>query len=94
MKKIKIGVFGAGRGVDLAQNFMMLNCDIVALCDFIPERLKKGASRLGDVALEQLVVRLHGDGAADAAAAACYKSDFLHSQFLPQRVCFFPSIVP
>jgi len=51
MKKIKIGVFGAGRGVDLAQNFMMLNCDIVALCDSLPSRLKKGASRLGDVTL-------------------------------------------
>ena len=48
MSNLKIGVFGAGRGVDLAQNFMMLNCDIVALCDFREDRLKKGASKLAD----------------------------------------------
>ena len=41
MNKIKIGVFGGGvRGVDLTRNFLMLNCDIVALCDFRPERLR------------------------------------------------------
>ena len=34
MKKIRIGLFGAGhRGEDLAKNFMMLNCEIVAICD-------------------------------------------------------------
>ncbi len=48
MDRLKIGVFGAGRGVDLAKDFMLLNCDIVALCDNIPERLKKGAKRLPD----------------------------------------------
>ena len=46
MKRIKIGVLGAGRGIDIAKNFMMLDCDIVALCDFIPERLEHGAKRL------------------------------------------------
>ena len=35
MKKIRIGVFGAGvRGRYLAQAFMMNNCEIVAFCDF------------------------------------------------------------
>lgn len=48
MEKIRIGVFGAGRGVDLAKNFMLLNCDIVALCDNRPDRLAAGAKRLGD----------------------------------------------
>lgn len=46
MKRIKIGVLGAGRGVSLAKNFMMLNCDIVALCDFNLERLEHGAKHL------------------------------------------------
>ncbi len=46
MKRIRIGILGGGRGVALAKNFMMLNCDIVALCDFRPERLEYGASRL------------------------------------------------
>lgn len=52
MEKIRIGIFGAGRGIELAQNFMMLNCDIVALCDNIPERLAAGIKKVGsDVAV-------------------------------------------
>ncbi len=39
MKNLKIGVFGAGRGLDIAQNFKRLNCDIVAICDFNKDRL-------------------------------------------------------
>ena len=34
MKRLKIGVFGAGRGAYLAHNFIALDCDVVALCDF------------------------------------------------------------
>ncbi len=48
MEKIKIGIFGAGRGVDLAQNFMMLGCEIVALCDFHKERRETDVKRLPD----------------------------------------------
>ncbi|MBR6558615.1 MAG: Gfo/Idh/MocA family oxidoreductase [Clostridia bacterium] len=36
MKRLKIGVFGTGRGGDLARNFMMLGCDIVAVCELNP----------------------------------------------------------
>ena len=39
MKKYKIGVFGVGRGMDLASNFMLLNCEIVAICDCDKEKL-------------------------------------------------------
>ncbi len=46
MKKIKIGIFGAGRGMDIAKNFMLLNCDIVALCDDRKERREKAAKEL------------------------------------------------
>jgi len=39
MKNLKIGVFGAGvRGLDLAKNFLLLNCEIVAICEFRTER--------------------------------------------------------
>ena len=32
MEKLRIGIFGVGpRGDDLAKNFMMLNCEIVAI---------------------------------------------------------------
>ncbi len=49
MKKYKIGVLGAGRGVDLAKNFLLLGCEIVALCDCDEARLEYGVSRLADV---------------------------------------------
>ncbi len=52
MERIKVGVFGGNRGVDIAKNFMMLNCDIVALCDKRPDRLEWATKNLGeDVAL-------------------------------------------
>ena len=47
MKKLRIGVFGAGRGVDLAHNFLALGCDVVALCDFNKNRLEQGVKDLG-----------------------------------------------
>ena len=48
MKPLRIGVFGAGRGVDLAKNFLLLGCDVVALCEFVPERTERGREKLGD----------------------------------------------
>jgi len=48
MSKIKIGVFGVGRGMDIAKNFMLLNCDIVAICDSRPDRLQKAVDTLND----------------------------------------------
>ncbi len=48
MEQIRVGIFGAGRGVDVAANFTMLGCNVVALCDSRPDRLKAGAERLGE----------------------------------------------
>ena len=47
MKKLKIGIFGAGRGYNLSKNFMLLNCEIVALCDRHKERREASAKKLG-----------------------------------------------
>ena len=47
MNKISIGIFGAGRGIDIAQNLMLLDCDIVALCDFNKKRAARGLKNLG-----------------------------------------------
>ena len=33
MEKIRVGVFGAGRGMSLAEAFMLQNAEIVAICD-------------------------------------------------------------
>ena len=51
MEKLRIGVFGAGRGVSLAKGFMLLDAEIVALCDNHKERREAGLKKLGgDVA--------------------------------------------
>lgn len=47
MKKIKIGIFGVGRGMDLAKDFMLLGADIAAICDFNKERLEAATKKVG-----------------------------------------------
>ena len=47
MSKIKIGIFGAGRGCNIAENFKQLDCELVALCECDSERAKKGLADAG-----------------------------------------------
>ena len=47
MKKIKVGIFGVGRGMDLAKDFMLLGADIAAICDFNKERLEEATKKVG-----------------------------------------------
>ena len=47
MEKLRIGVFGTGRGLDIAKNFMLLDAEIVALCDFHQKRLARAVKSLG-----------------------------------------------
>lgn len=47
MKKIKVGIFGVGRGMDIAKNFMLLGADIVAICDFNQQRLEAATKKIG-----------------------------------------------
>lgn len=63
MKKFRIGIFGMGRGIDIAENLSLLDdCEIVAFCEFNAERAKAGLENFGrdvpvfedfDVFLEQ-----------------------------------------
>ena len=46
MEKIRVGVFGVGRGMDLAKNFMLLNAEIVAICDNHKERREAAMRQL------------------------------------------------
>ena len=48
MSKIKVGIFGAGRGMDIARNFLLLNADIVAICDKDERKIKTAKKKLGD----------------------------------------------
>ena len=48
MKKIRIGVFGGGmRGRQLISTFMLLNCEIVAVCDVRPAAREKAKADFG-----------------------------------------------
>ena len=48
MISLKIGVFGVGRGLAIAKNFKLLNCEIVALCDNNQEKIQKAIEELND----------------------------------------------
>ena len=44
---VKIGIFGAGRGADIAENLMLIDdCEIVSLCERDEKRAEKFLSRL------------------------------------------------
>ena len=47
MKKFRIGIMGAGRGLGIAQNFELLGCEIVALCENNPKRAEYGKREFG-----------------------------------------------
>lgn len=47
MEKIKIGIFGARRGMDYAKSFLYLNCDIVAICENREHIRNEAAEKLG-----------------------------------------------
>lgn len=48
MKKFRIGIFGMGRGIDIAENLSLLDdCEIVAFCEFDAERAKAGLEKFG-----------------------------------------------
>ena len=48
MGNLKVGVFGVGRGSDIAQNFKLLNCEIVAMCDERKDRMDAAIKKMND----------------------------------------------
>ena len=46
MKKMRVGVFGVGRGMYLAESFMLLDAEIVAICDNHKERREAAMAKL------------------------------------------------
>lgn len=48
MKKYRIGILGAGRGLDIAENLAQLEeCELIALCEFNEKRAKEGLKNHG-----------------------------------------------
>lgn len=51
MSNPKIGIFGTGhRGLDIIRDLLLLNCDIVAICDIRKESLEAASKELGGTA--------------------------------------------
>jgi len=51
MNKIRIGIFGTGRGMSIARNLMLCGGEVVAICDSHKERREEAAKKLSaDVA--------------------------------------------
>lgn len=48
MKKIKVGVFGLGRGTAQIDCLLLNNAEVVAVCDKMESRLEKMKEKLGD----------------------------------------------
>lgn len=51
MKKVKIGVFGLGRGYSHLDSILLNNGDVVAICDVSDEKLERARAKLGDVSI-------------------------------------------
>ena len=49
MRKIKMGVFGLGRGSSQYDSILLNGGEIVAVCDMNDERLAKAKEKLGDI---------------------------------------------
>ena len=50
MEKIKIGIFGAVRGMHYVKHFLLLGCDVVAVCEKREEAMNDAKAKLGDMA--------------------------------------------
>ena len=71
-QKIRIGVFGVGRGAYLARCFMLSDAEIVALCDSHPARLAKAAAKLPGAALYESFDEFIEHDGMDAVILANY----------------------
>ena len=74
MARLKVGVFGGSRGMDIAKNFMMLNCDIVAVCENRENQYK----RIKDMAGEDVVIYADFDEFINHDMDAVVLSNFFH----------------
>ena len=65
MKKIKIGIFGLGRGMSFAKSIMLCNGEVVAICDKKPEKIDEAKKLLRDTdqTMEQIAEHI-GFGSA------------------------------
>ncbi len=88
MKKTKIGVFGASRGVDIAKNFKLLGCDVVAICDNDEKRIENAKEKLG----ENILVFSDFDEFIEQNLDAVILANFFHEHAPYAIKCFKKNI--
>lgn len=99
MNKIKIGIFGAGRGIDIARILVLLGCEIVALCDFNEKRRNEGLSRLN---LNSVMPFDNFDDFIECETDAIVLANYFHelaplmwsTGATPKKVCAMPVFSP
>ena len=75
MEKIRIGIFGVGpRGDDLARNFMMLGCEIVAICEARKKKTDEFVEKYG----EEIAVYENFDQFVEHDMDAVILTNFFH----------------
>lgn len=83
-KNLKVGVFGVGRGMDLANNFKLNNCEIVAICDFNEDRLQKAIERCD----KDVAVYRDFDSFIEHEMDICILANFFHEHAPYAIRCF------
>ncbi len=85
MKNLKIGVFGGGvRGVDLAKSFMLLDCEIVAVCEKREDRYDVIREHLG----KDIVIYDKFEDFIEHGFDACILANYFHEHAPYAIECF------
>ena len=73
MTALRAGIIGLGVGEEQIAGYQEAGCEVVALCDFDPERLAEVGARHPDI-------DLRANAALEPEAAAALEADLSHSK--------------
>ena len=89
MKKIRIGILGAGRGMNIAENLALIDsCEIVSLCENIEARAKKALKEFG----KDIPVYENFDEFLESGLDAVVIANFFHEHTPYAIKCFEKNI--
>lgn len=88
MKRVRIGIFGTGRGHGMLDNFLKQDYDVVAICDNRPERRKDIEKTLG----KSVAVYDDFDKFIEHGLDAVYLANFFHEHTPYILKCFAKNI--
>lgn len=89
MEKIRIGIFGAGRGMNIAANLKLIDsCEVVSLCENIKERAQKAIKDFG----REIPVYENFDEFLESGIDAVVIANFFHEHTPYAIKCFEKNI--